>query len=331
MIQLSKSKAAALNEPRVLRREHRGVWSILDEIRKNHLILLLALPAIILIFLLRYIPMFGVVVAFQDFHAETGFLSPWVGFRNFELLFGSPVIWRLVRNTIFLNVLFLVAETTFSVGTALMLNELGKPLFKKVTQSVMYLPFFMSWTVVAMILYGFFDFEGGMVNSVLRTLGISPVSFYDKPEWWPIILTILRVWKGTGSGCILYLAVLVGIDYQLYEAAEIDGASRWQRMRLISMPLLLPTIILLTLLAIGRIFYGDFGMIYTVVGSNALLYPTTDVIDTYIIRALQTTTNFGMSTSVGLSQSVLGFICIFGSNWLVKKWSEKRGEDYSLF
>jgi putative aldouronate transport system permease protein len=271
------------------------------------------------------------VVAFEDFRAETGFLSPWVGLHNFRLLFGSPVLWRIVRNTVVLNVMFLIATTIFSVGMALMLNELGRPLFKKVAQSIMYLPFFMSWTVVAMLLYGFFDYESGMINSVLKPLGISPVSFYDKPAWWPAILTVLRVWKGTGSGCILYLAVLVGIDSQLYEAAEIDGAGRWQRMRFISVPLLIPTIILVTLLDIGRIFYGDFGMIYTVVGDNALLYPTTDVIDTYIIRALSTTTNFGMSTAVGLSQSVLGFICVFGSNWIVKKWSQRRGEDYSLF
>jgi putative aldouronate transport system permease protein len=330
MIELTRAKSRTASAERLLRRR-RGVTGLMREIFRNRLILLLALPGAVLIFLLRYIPMFGVVVAFQDFHAETGFLSPWVGLRNFNLLFGSPVIWRLVRNTISLNVLFLVTETVFSVGMALLLNELGKPLFKKLTQSIMYLPFFMSWTVVAMLLYGFFDYQGGMINSVLRFLRMTPLSFYDRPEWWPAILTALRVWKGTGSGCILYLAVLVGIDKQLYEAAEIDGANRWQRMRLISIPLLLPTIILLTLLSIGRIFYGDFGMIYTVVGSNALLYPTTDVIDTYIIRAMQTTTNFGMSTAVGLSQSVLGFICVFGSNWLVKKWSAKRGEDYSLF
>lgn len=330
MIELTRAKSRTASAERLLRRR-KGVTGLMREIFRNRLILLLALPGAVLIFLLRYIPMFGVVVAFQDFHAETGFLSPWVGLRNFNLLFGSPVIWRLVRNTISLNVLFLVAETIFSVGMALLLNELGRPLFKKITQSIMYLPFFMSWTVVAMLLYGFFDYQGGMINSVLRFLRMTPLSFYDKPEWWPAILTVLRVWKGTGSGCILYLAVLVGIDSQLYEAAEIDGANRWQRMRLISIPLLLPTIILLTLLSIGRIFYGDFGMIYTVVGSNALLYPTTDVIDTYIIRAMQTTTNFGMSTAVGLSQSVLGFICVFGSNWLVKKWSAKRGEDYSLF
>jgi len=331
MIQLMRSKTDGLASAAPARRGRGAVAGFFREIARNHLILLLALPGLVLILLLRYLPMFGIVVAFEDFRAETGFLSPWVGFRNFRLLFGSPVIWRLVRNTLGLNALFIIVETTVAVAVALMLNELGKPLFKKLAQSIMYLPFFMSWTVVAMLLYAFFDYESGMINSILEAFRMSPLSFYDKPEWWPAILTVLRVWKTTGSGCILYLAVLVGIDTQLYEAAAIDGASRWQRMRFISLPLLMPTIVLVTLLAIGRIFYGDFGMIYTVVGDNALLYPTTDVIDTYIIRALQTTTNFGMSTAVGLSQSVMGFICVFGSNWLVKKWSQARGEDYSLF
>ena len=327
MMQLTKT----MSKPVAAAGERSGVAQFLGELYKNRLILLLALPGLVLIFLLRYIPMFGVVVAFEDFRAQTGFFSPWVGLDNFRLLFGSPVLWRIVRNTVVLNTLFIVAGTIAAVGMALMLNEIAQPLFKKLAQSIMYLPFFMSWTVVAMILYGFFDYQSGMVNNLVQSLGLERFSFYEQPNLWPGILTALHVWKGTGSGCILYLAVLVGIDPRLYEAAEIDGASRWQQMRLISLPLLLPTIILITLLAIGRIFYGNFGMLYTIVGSNALLYPTTDVIDTYIIRALQTTTNFGMSTAVGLSQSVLGFICIFGSNWIVKKWSERRGEDYSLF
>jgi putative aldouronate transport system permease protein len=308
-----------------------AVGKFFQNLNANKLLLLIALPGIALIFALRYLPMFGIVVAFQDFQAKTGFLSPWVGFRNFRLLFGSPVIWRLVRNTLLLNTLFIVFETIFSVGMALALNEIGRPWFRKLSQSIMFLPFFMSWTVVAMIVYGFFDYEAGMINTVLKGLGIERMSFYSQPELWPVILTVLRIWKSTGSGCILYLAVLVGIDPQLYEAAQIDGASRWARIRHISLPLLVPTIILVTLLAIGRIFYGDFGMIYAIVGNSASLYPTTDVIDTYIIRALQGTTNFGMSTAVGLSQSVLGFTMVFGSNWIVKKWSEARGEDYSLF
>ncbi|TFG71431.1 MAG: sugar ABC transporter permease [Anaerolineales bacterium] len=331
MIQLTKKSASGNLNPQVSPVKRTGLGQFFGILWDNNLIILLALPGIALIFLLRYVPMFGIVVAFEDFRAGTGFLSPWVGLKNFQLLFGSPVLWRIVKNTLVLNVLFISVGTVAAVGMALMINELGKPLFKKLTQSIMYLPFFMSWTVVAMILYGFFDYDSGLINNLLSGLGIDVLSFYEKPEWWPAILTILHVWKSTGSGCILYLAVLVGIDTGLYEAAEMDGASRWQRMRFISIPLLLPTISLVTLLAIGRIFYGDFGMLYAIIGSNALLYPTTDVIDTYIIRALQTTTNFGMSTAVGLSQSVLGFIAVFGSNWIVKKWSKSRGEDYSLF
>lgn len=297
----------------------------------NGLLVLLALPAVILIFVLRYVPMFGMVIAFEDFGAASGFFSPWIGLKNFRLLFKSPVLWRIIRNTILLNILFISFGTLFSVAVALILNELGNAFFKKIAQSIMFLPFFMSWAVVAMIVYGLFDYEIGMVNVLLRDLGKQRLSFYNKPQWWPWILTGLRVWKGTGSGCVLYLAVLVGIDPLLYEAASIDGASRWQKIRHISLPLLVPTIILLTLLSIGRIFYGDFGMIYAIIGNSATLYPTTDVIDTYIIRALQSTINFGMSTAVGMSQSVLGFICVYGSNWIVKKWSQRHGEDYSLF
>jgi putative aldouronate transport system permease protein len=326
----SKRSLAATHKRDPARKTSR-LQKFLGNLNRNRLLLLIALPAIVLIFALRYVPMFGIVIAFEDFQASTGFFSPWVGLRNFRLLFESPILGRLVRNTLLLNAVFIAVTTFFAVGMALVLNEIGRPFFRKVAQSIMFLPFFMSWTVVAMIVYGFFDYESGMINVILRDLGMERMTFYDKPNWWPLILTVLRVWKGTGSGCVLYLAVLVGIDPQLYEAAQIDGASRLARIRHISLPLLTPTIILVTLLAIGRIFYGDFGMIYAIVGDSASLYPTTDVIDTYIIRALQGTVNFGMSTAVGLSQSVLGFICVFGSNWIVKKWSERRGEDYSLF
>jgi putative aldouronate transport system permease protein len=240
-------------------------------------------------------------------------------------------VGRLVRNTITLNAMFITFETIFAVGMALVINELGSRFFRRLYQSVMFLPFFMSWAVVSMLIFGWFDYEVGLVNVALKNLGAERISFFDNPDIWPGILTLLRVWKGTGSGCILYLAVLIGIDPQLYEAAAIDGAGRLARMRYISLPSLVPTMILLVLLAIGRIFYGDFGMIYAIIGSSAALWPTTDVIDTYIIRALQSTANFGMSTAVGLSQSVLGFICVFGSNWIARMWSRRRGEDYALF
>jgi putative aldouronate transport system permease protein len=299
--------------------------------RENWVLFLLALPGVALIFAIRYIPMFGIVIAFQDFHPRTGFFSPWVGLTNFQLLWNSPVVFRIVRNTLLLNFMFLVATTFFSVLVALLLNEVRNHWFKKLSQSIMFLPFFMGWSVVSMILFGLLDPEFGTINKLLIGLGFAPTNVMTRPEAWPWILTITRVWRDTGAGCIIYLAVLTGINQELYEAAAMDGANRLQRIRRISLPLLVPSIILLTLLAIGNIFYGDFGMIYAIVQERANLYPTTDVIDTYIIRALQSSMNFGMSTAVGLSQSVLGFILVFGSNWLVKWYSHRRGEDYSLF
>ncbi len=303
----------------------------LQYLRDNYLLFVLAAPAVILIFLFSYVPMLGMVIAFQDYSPRTMFASPWVGFRNFRLLTESPLATRLIVNTLTLNLMFIMATTFFAVLSALLLNEVRRVTFKRVAQSLMFLPFFMGWTVVAMVLYGLIDYQVGTINAFLNSLGMERIIITDKPELWPWLLTLIRIWKGTGSGCIIYLAVLVSIDTQLYEAAAIDGASRWQRMRFISLPGLVPVIVLLVLLDIGRIFFGDFGMIYAVIGDKAQLYPTTDVIDTYLLRALRTNSNYGFSAAVGLVQSVLGFICIFGSNWAVKVYSERRGEDYSLF
>jgi putative aldouronate transport system permease protein len=275
--------------------------------------------------------MFGTVIAFEDYSPKTMFLSPFVGLRNFRILFETPLFGRLVRNTLVLNFMFIVATTFFSVVVALLLNEIRLVLFKRTAQSVMFLPFFMGWTIVAMVLYGLIDYQVGTINALLVKFGLDRIIITDNPDIWPWILTAIRVWKGTGSGCIIYLAALTAIDPQLYEAASIDGAGRWQRMLYVSLPAIVPVMILLVLLDIGRIFYGDIGMIYAVVGDRAQLFPTTDVIDTYILRALRTNSNYGFSAAAGLLQSVLGFICIYGSNLLVKKYSERRGEDYSLF
>ena len=238
---------------------------------------------------------------------------------------------RLVINTLTLNAMFIVATTFFAVISALLLNEVRLVAFKRIAQSLMFLPFFMGWTVVAMVLYGLIDYQVGTINAFLDALGRERIIITDNPALWPWILTLIRIWKGTGSGCIIYLAALTSVDPQMYEAAAIDGANRWQRMRFISLPSLTPVIILLVLLDIGRIFFGDFGMIYAVIGDKAQLYPTTDVIDTYLLRALRTNSNYGFSAAIGLLQSILGLICIFGSNWFVKKYSERRGEDYALF
>ena len=312
---------------------HRRTWfgDLKLYISQNWILFILGAPALVLIFLFSYIPMFGTVIAFEDFSPRTGFLSPWVGLDNFALLWNSPVLWRLIRNTVGLNVLFIIAETITAVVLALLLNEVRSTVFKRVSQSVIFLPYFMGWTIVAMVLFGLVDYDVGTINVLLAKAGLEKVAFTSNAAIWPAILTIIRVWKYSGSGCIIYLAVLVGVDPQLHEAAAMDGADRWQRMRFISFPALLPVIILLTLLAIGRIFYGDLGMIYAVVGTKAMLYSTTDVIDTYILRALASNANYGFSAAVGLSQAILGFIFVFGSNLLVKKYSQARGEDYTLF
>jgi putative aldouronate transport system permease protein len=303
----------------------------LEYARQNWSLFLLALPGIVLIFMFSYAPMVGVVIAFEDYSPRTVFASPFVGLRNFTTLFGSSIAGRLIGNTLLLNFMFIIATTLFSVVVAILLNEMRSTVFKRFSQSVMFLPFFMGWTIVAMVLFGLIDYNVGTINALLVPLGFERVILTDKPEIWPLILTLIRVWKGTGAGCIIYLAVLVSVDPQLHEAAAMDGAGRWGRIRYISLPALLPVIILLVLLDIGRIFYGDFGMIYAVIGNQANLYSTTDVIDTYILRALQTNSNYGFSAAVGFSQSVLGFICVFGANWMVKKYSERRGEDYRLF
>jgi putative aldouronate transport system permease protein len=309
-----------------------GVFrSFIKYVRENTILFILGAPALILIFLFSYIPMFGTVIAFQDYSPSTMFFSPWVGLRNFRLLLETPLFWRLVSNTLSLNASFIITTAFFSVFTALLLNEVRLVAYKRFAQSVMFLPFFMGWTLVAMVLYGLIDYQVGTINGLLAQANMERIILTDKAEIWPAILTTIRVWKGTGAGCIIYLAVLTSIDPGLYEAAAIDGANRLQRMRYISFPALLPVIILLVLLDIGRIFYGDFGMIYAVIGDRAQLYQTTDVIDTYILRALRSNSNYGFSAAAGLLQSVLGFICVLGSNMLVKKYSAMRGEDYSLF
>ena len=308
-----------------------GWRAFLKYVRENSILFIIGAPAVVLIFLFSYIPLFGTVIAFQDYSPRTMFFSPWVGFRNFRLLFETPLFFRLIGNTLSLNFSFIIATTFFAVVVALLLNEMRLYAFKRTAQSIMFLPFFMGWTLVAMVLYGLIDYQVGTVNALLTMMGKERIIITDNPQLWPGILTIIRVWKGTGAGCIIYLAALTGIDPQMFEAAAIDGANRLQRMWHISMPALLPVIILLVLLDIGKVFFGDFGMIYAVIGDRAQLFETTDVIDTYILRALRVNSNYGFSAAVGLMQSILGFICVFGSNWLVKKYSQMRGEDYTIF
>lgn len=302
-----------------------------ENVLANWFLYLMVLIGLAIIFLIMYVPLFGLVVSFQDYKPQTGFLSEWVGFRNFNVLFQSPVAVRLIRNTVFLNLIFLISTTLSAIILALLLNDIDSKWYKSISQSIMILPFFVSWSVIAVLMEGLINPNFGVINLFVRdTFGVK-VDFYQHPEWWPWILMLIQIWKESGASCVIYLAVLTNINPELYEAAAIDGASRLKRMRFISIPLLVPTMLLLVLLSVGRIFYGNWGMIWNTVGRFPNLYATTDVIETYLLRALRTSTNFGMVTAIGLIQAVLGFLFIYGSNWLARKYSQWRGEEFSLF
>lgn len=300
-------------------------------LRENWLLYVIAGPGLVAILAFTYMPLLGNVIAFEDYSPVTLFRSPWVGMRNFRMLTTSAIFGRLVFNTLFLNILFITAETISGVFLALLLNDLTHRWFKSISQSLMFLPYFIGWPVVGVMLMSFIDYDMGIFNMVLTGLGFEKVAFTNTPAIWPWLLTFIRIWKGAGAGCIIYLAALANIDPQLYEAAAIDGASRFQRMRHISLPLLTGTIILLVLLSIGKIFYGDVGMIYALIRDYAELYPTTDVIDTYLLRALRVNSDYGFSAAVGMLQSVVGFILVMGSNWIVRKISARKEENYALF
>jgi putative aldouronate transport system permease protein len=331
MIFLTKYKdKPVLNDANRLVRPTR-INRVLKYIRENFVLFLLAGPGLLAILLFTYLPLLGNVIAFENYSPVTLFLSPWVGFQNFRMLTTSPIFERLIFNTLFLNILFIAAETVSGVVLALLLNELTSKFFKRISQSFMFLPYFIGWPVVGVMLMSFIDYDMGVFNQILAASGLERIAFTNVPSIWPWLLMAIRIWKNAGAQCIIYLAALSSIDPQLYEAAAIDGAGRWQRMRLISLPYLTSTVFLMILLAIGRIFIGDVGMIYALIRDYAELYPTTDVIDTYLLRALRVNSNYGFTAAVGMVQSVVGLILVVGSNWLVRKYSKFKGEDYALF
>ncbi|KQN98934.1 ABC transporter permease [Paenibacillus sp. Leaf72] len=296
--------------------------SFFKEIRKNHLLYLLTLPGILLLFVFSYLPMFGIVIAFQNYNPVKGILkSEFVGFKNFQFFLESSDVYRVVFNTLFLNFLFIGFGTLASLIIAIIFSELKGKYFKRIAQTIVTLPNFLSWTVVATFATSFLLYKEGLINQILRDFGLEGLAFYNTAAYWPLILVIIKLWHAAGFGSIVYLATISGINPEIYEAASMDGATRWGKIRHITLPMVKPTVMLLLLLAMGNIFYGDFGMIYAIVGKNALLYPTTDVIDTYVYRALVDLGNVSMAASVGLIQSIVGFVLVVTVNQLARKFS----------
>lgn len=304
--------------------KRKGFWG---QVQKNRTLLCMLLPALLYVVIFSYIPMFGITIAFKDYNYNGGILgSPWCGFKNFEYLKISGKLWTLTRNTLLYNLAFIVFGIIFEVGFAVMLSEITKKTFKKVTQAFMFLPYFISWVVVSTIMLNIFG-QNGVLSNVLAHFGIEDFSIYQQIRQWPVIMVAIRIWKQTGYGTVVYLAAIAGLSQEMFEAASIDGASIWQKIRYITIPGLKPTIFIMFLLSVGNIFRGDFGMFYQLVGNNQLLLETSDVIDTFVYRSLITSPNIGMSAAAGFYQSVLCFVTIVSVNWLVKKVDP----DYTLF
>lgn len=288
--------------------------------------LLMALPAVALLFMFSYMPMFGTLIAFKRYKVKLGILgSKWMDplFRNFEILFrpGSQALIA-IRNTLFLNLMFIVVGTVFAVFLALMFNELTRPGYKKLSQSLSFLPYFISTVVIGIFVQALLGYENGTINALIASAGGEKINFYAKPKLWPAILLIVNIWKGAGYSSVVYLAAITGIDGTLYEAARIDGATKRDEIRYVTMPLLVPTITVMTLLAIGRIMNADFGFFYNVTGDNPNLYATTDVLDTFIYRTLRKTGDMGISSAVGLFQSSCSLILVLISNFAARRIDE---------
>lgn len=294
----------------------------LRDIKKNKFSYLLILPAIIYTAIYGYYTWPWLIIAFQRFSPIKGILgSDFVGLCNFQFFFNSSNSWIVTRNTFYLNFLYLVVQTVTCVTVAILINEVCGAFKKtiKLSQSFMLLPNFLSWVVISYIVYSLFTTQFGYVNAMLQSLGFDKISWYNNPKYWPIILTLTKVWKTAGVDIIIYLAVITGFDNQIYEAAAIDGATRLQKIRYVLVPMLIPTICILTLLSVGRIFYGDFGMIYTIIKDNGVLYPTTDVIDTYVFRALRINGDISQATAVGMYQSLMGLILVSTVNAITRR------------
>ena len=282
---------------------------------------LMMLPALLYLLINNYIPMAGMVIAFKKLNFAKGiWASPWAGLKNFKFLFASKDAWIITRNTLLYNIAFILVNMVVGIAIAILITEIRNTKLKKIYQSAILLPFLMSMVILSYIVYALLSAENGLVNnSILPLFHMDPIQWYQKPKYWPAILIIANCWKGVGYGCLIYIASLIGIDPSFYEAARLDGASKWQEITKITLPSLVPTIITLLLLSIGRIFYSDFGLFYQVPMNSGVLVSTTNVIDTYVYRALIEQGNISMSSAAGVYQSLVGFCVVMLSNWIVRK------------
>ncbi|ABX42932.1 ABC transporter permease [Lachnoclostridium phytofermentans] len=299
--------------------------------KKNIILLSMLAPGAIWLILLRYLPMFGIVIAFQKFTIYTKnptllnniIHSDWVGFKNFGFLFTTSDSWKMIRNTVGYNALWIVLGTVIAVSFAIMLSLLTKKFVAKAYQTLMFFPYFLSWVVASYFLMAFLDPTYGLINHLQKQWGIEATQWYFVSKPWPILLTVAYLWKNIGYSTVLYLAAITGIDTSQYEAASIDGANKKQQIRYITIPHLKTMIIILFIMSVGRIVNSDFGLFYQVPQNNGPLFPATQVLDTYVYRAFMATNNPGMSTAASLLQNVVGFFCVITANSIVRRIDEE--------
>lgn len=298
-------------------------------LRTNLAYFLMLSPGLIVLIINNYIPMFGVVLPFKEYRYHGGYFSSlfnseWVGFKNFKFLFSSPNILQATRNTILYNLLFIVLGVVVPVAMAIALTELRNRRMSKIYQSVYFLPYFLSWIIVSYLAFSMLSFDNGFINSVLEMFGLERVNWYYEVKAWPFIITFFQMWKYTGYNIVIYIATIAGISEEYYEAATLDGATKLQQIRYITLPMLKTVMIITTLLAVGRIFNSDFGLFYNVPRNIGALYPATNVIDTLVYVMLKNSNNVGMTAAASFYQAVVGCITVFTANMIVRRIDKEQ-------
>lgn len=320
-MKVKKNKSGAV----AVRGRKKPLWQTL---RDNKVLLLMCMPAVVFFIVFCYCPLPGVYIAFTNYNFRDGiFGSPFVGFKNFDFLLKSGQLWALTRNTVLYNLVFILLGNVLQITLAIMLNEIRSKYFKKVSQTIMFLPYFISVVLIGAIAFNILNYDTGALNTLIRETGGNPIKIYSMAGVWPFIIIFCQMWQQTGYGSVVYFAAICGIDSSMVEAAEVDGATSWQRIRYIILPSLKPTFIILLLFALGGIMRGNFGLFWNLVGNNSQLFASTDIIETSVYRMMMSQNNFSTSSAVGLYQSIFGFALVMFSNWVVKKIDP----DYALF
>lgn len=301
------------------------ISGLTNELKKNRVLFLMILPAVLVVLAVGYIPMFGIVLAFKDYHFDLGvFGSPWNGFTNFKFFFQSGTGLHVTINTILYNLLNITTSQGLAILIAVFLSEMRGRLFKRVSQSVIFLPYFISWIIVGAFVYNIFNYERGILNNILTILGKTPINMYAISWVWVVIICLFNSWKWVGYNSVVYIAAIAGVDTSCYEAADLDGATMFQKVYFITLPSIKNTIIIILLLNLGRILRGDFQMFYQIIGNNGQLFNATDVIDTFVFRSLINNGDIGMTAAASFYQSIMCFVIIITVNWIVKKVSEEN-------